>query len=297
MKIRSIIFPAFVFVFWFGQVNSQIRDELISNLQILSSEEMGGRLPGTKGHLKAREFIITRYKQIGLTPFGGEFDQEFSFQAGDLKLIGHNILGSVMGKTDKVMVISAHYDHLGKRNGNIYFGADDNASGVAALLYIAQYFKQHQPNHTLIFAAFDAEELGLQGARYFVSTLKPESVALNINMDMISRNDKNEIYVSGATHYPQLKPVLNRVNEQNNTVTLKQGHDRKNTGPEDWTYQSDHGEFHKEGIPFVYFGVEDHSDYHRHTDTFDKIDTAFYYDVVKMILDFTKEIDLQTIEK
>lgn len=258
---------------------------------------MGGRYPGTAGHKRAREYISAQYRQLGLQPLTDSFDQKFQFQSGRERLTGHNLIGMIKGASDRIIVISAHYDHLGKRNGRIYFGADDNASGVAALLYIAQYFKLHQPKHTLVFAAFDAEEFGLQGARYFVSTLKPESIALNINMDMISRNDKNEIYVSGATHYPQLKPVLNKVNDQNKGLTLKQGHDKKNTGSEDWTYQSDHGEFHKEGIPFVYFGVEDHSDYHRHTDTFEKIDTSFYYDVVKLVLDFTKEIDLQTIEQ
>ena len=297
MKIHANIFLVIALVFCFNQVKAQTKEELISSLQLLSSQEMGGRYPGTVGHKRAREYIMAQYRQFGLQPVTDSFDQKFQFQSGRERLTGHNLIGRIKGESDRIIVISAHYDHLGKRNGKIYFGADDNASGVAALLYIAQYFKLHQPKHTLVFAAFDAEESGLQGARYFVSSLKPESVALNINMDMISRNDKNEIYVSGATHYPQLKPVLNRVNEQNNGVALKQGHDKRNTGPEDWTYQSDHGEFHKAGIPFVYFGVEDHKDYHRHTDMFDKIDTSFYYSVVKLILDFTIEIDHQTIEK
>ena len=278
-------------------MKAQTRKELISHLKILSSEEMSGRHPGTSGHKRAREYIVKQYEEIGLLPFTESFDQKFELQSERERLTGHNLIGKIKGVSERTIVISAHYDHLGKRNGKIYFGADDNASGVAALLHIAEYFKQHQPNHTLIFAAFDAEELGLQGAKAFVSTLKPISVELNINMDMISHNNKNEIYVSGSTHYPQLKSVINKVDELNKTVSLKQGHDRKNTGSEDWTYQSDHGEFHQVGIPFAYFGVEDHVDYHKPSDTFDKIDTAFYCDVVKIILDFTKEIDLQTIEK
>ena len=175
-----------------------------------------------------------------------------------------------------------------------YFGADDNASGVAALFYVADYFKKNKPNYTLIFAAFDCEENGIKGAQYFVANLNEQGVILNINMDMISRSVSKEIYACGTRYTHELKPILQTINDSTPNVHLNFGHDGLKIGEQDWTYSSDHGPFHKKGIPFIYFGVEDHPDYHRPTDSFDKVDTEFYSNVVDMILGFVKKMDDKT---
>jgi Zn-dependent M28 family amino/carboxypeptidase len=179
----------------------------------------------------------------------------------------------------------------------IYPGADDNASGVAALLAIARYVRQHPLRHRVILAAFDAEEFDLRGAKAFLAVppVPIAAMALNVNFDMVSRNDRGEIYAAGTYHSPSLKPIVEEV-QRRTPVKILFGHDRPQSSradPDDWTPQSDHGEFHKAGVPFLYFGVEDHPDYHRPTDTADKIDPKFFGDVVDMLLDFVVTADRQ----
>jgi len=150
----------------------------------------------------------------------------------------------------------------------------------------------------MVFAALDAEEEGgsrENGARTLVETLSPGAVALNVNLDMVSRSAVNEIYAAGTYHTPRLKPILEEV-QRRAPVKLLFGHDRPMPGAggqDDWTLQSDHGEFHKAGVPFVYFGVEDHADYHKPSDTPDKIDPRFFGDAVDMILDAILSLDLR----
>jgi Zn-dependent M28 family amino/carboxypeptidase len=281
-----------IFLFSVLETMSQNKAQLIKDLKILSSEEMEGRKPGTKGHKIAQKYIIQRFDESGVVPYYKNYSDPFEINnAKEKGVLGENIIGKINGRSDKVIVISAHYDHLGIRDGKIYFGADDNASGVAALFCVADYFNRNKPNHTLIFAAFDGEETGLEGAQHFVANLNDQQVILNINMDMISRSDSKEIYACGTRYRSDLKSILQTVNNSNLKVNLKLGHDGLKVGEQDWTYNSDHGPFHKKGISFIYFGVEDHPDYHRNSDTFDKIDTEFYSNVVAMILDFVKEMD------
>ena len=135
----------------------------------------------------------------------------------------------------------------------------------------------------------------LQGGQAFL--VKPpvprERIALNVNLDMVSRNDKREIFIAGTYHYPELKPVLEEV-VRRAPVTVLFGHDKPVAvagGVEDWTSQSDHGPFHDAKIPFVYFGVEDHADYHKPTDTADKINRGFFVDVAETILDSLLALD------
>ncbi|MCP9290742.1 M20/M25/M40 family metallo-hydrolase [Gracilimonas sediminicola] len=258
-------------------------EQLIEDLRVISSDEMEGRRAGTEGNRKAREYLVQRFEEEGAQPFQNSFTHEFTFtnRSGE-EMTGVNVIGQIKGKTDSVMVITAHYDHLGIRDSLIYNGADDDASGTAALLAYIDYFSQTQPNHTLVFAAFDAEEMGLQGARAFVEdSVFLEKVKLNINLDMIAQNDSNEIYAVGTFHYPELKPVLENV--ETGEINLLFGHDNPDSGLDDWTYASDHGPFHQKGVPFVYFGVADHEHYHRHTDDFETIPQEFYKSTVRMI--------------
>lgn len=269
---------------------------LIKDIKYLSSDGLNGRETGTEGSASARAYIITRFKESGVKPFNGNYLQKFSFsnRKKTRKINGVNIVGFMKGKSkpNKYIIITAHYDHLGVKRGKIYNGADDNASGTAALFGVGKYFKKHNPEHSLIFAAFDAEEKGLRGARHFVANLpvKKEDILLNINMDMISRNDKNELYVVGTMHYPYLKKYIKPI-QKRAKIKLKFGHEDPKLGRDDWTFSSDHGAFHRKKIPFLYFGVEDHKDYHKPTDIFENIQPKFYVNAVETIVMAIKEID------
>lgn len=255
-------------------------DKALDDIRILSADDMQGRAPGTPGSEKARAYILSRFAQIGLTPVGERFEQPFSFTKRDGSTTqGVNLVARIKGTSGgKAMVVSAHYDHLGVRNGEIYNGADDNASGVAGLLATAEAFKAKPPKHDVIFAVVDAEESGLRGARAFVATppVALQTVALNVNFDMLSKNPKNELYVSGTAPFPYLKPILVKV-ATTAPVTLKLGHDTDADGKENnWTNQSDHYAFGEKGVPWVYFGVEDHPEYHKPTDDFATVPQDFF---------------------
>jgi Zn-dependent M28 family amino/carboxypeptidase len=189
------------------------------------------------------------------------------------------------------MIVTAHYDHLGVRDGATYHGADDNASGVSVLLALARQCRESPWTHDAVLVAFDAEEQGLQGAKAFVAAppISKERIGININMDMVARGDKGELHVAGTHHRPALKPILQPVAARA-PIKLLFGHD-SGGGHEDWTAQSDHGAFHAAGIPFIYFGVEDHPDYHKPTDTADKIDATFFYRAATTILDAVTALD------
>lgn len=270
--------------------------KLIEDVRLLSADDMEGRATDQRGIAKARDYIRKRFNEVNLNPIGSGFEQKLRMsQLGNPHYFDVvNFVGLVRGKKhpDKYIVITAHYDHLGVSKGVIFNGADDNASGTAALFAIASYFKKDQPDHSLIFAAFDAEERGLTGSRHFVRNLPvaKESIILNVNMDMISRNDKGELYAAGTFSYPHLKPILEKV-QAKATVKLLLGHDDPKLGIGDWTDQSDHGAFHAAKIPFIYFGVEDHKDYHRSTDDFANIQPEFYVRAVETIIEAVKELD------
>lgn len=270
-------------------------ETLLKDLEVLAADAMEGRGVGTPGGARAREYVAKRFAESGIRPFGASFLQPFEFaNAAGERLTGANVVGFVEGAKfkDRYIVVSAHYDHVGVRRGEIYNGADDNASGTAALFALAAYFKKNRPAHSIVFAAFDSEESGLRGARAFVKEppVALAAIALNVNMDMISRSAKNELYAAGTFHHPQLKPALEAA-ARDSKIKLLLGHDRPELGRDDWTTQSDHAAFHAAKIPFVYFGVEDHPDYHRPTDDFERIDREFYVRAVETVLAAVKSFD------
>jgi Zn-dependent M28 family amino/carboxypeptidase len=254
--------------------------QLLEDVRILSADDMAGRLVDTPGSAKARAYIVERLRTIGVEPLGAAFEQPFTAERREGPYTGTNLIARVRGtgKSDRVLVIGAHYDHLGTRDGHVFNGADDNASGVAALLAIAQALVRERPEHDVILAFWAAEERGLQGAKAFVA--KPpvplSRIAMNLNLDMVARGDKGELWLAGASHSPFLKPRFERLVKAA-PVTLKLGHDAPPwTGSDDWTNGSDHRVFYEAGIPFAYFGVEDHPDYHKATDDFDRIPQDFF---------------------
>ncbi|HEX8921370.1 MAG TPA: M28 family peptidase, partial [Pyrinomonadaceae bacterium] len=173
---------------------------LLRDVETLSADAMEGRKVGTPGGAKAREYVLERFKQAGLKSFGDSYLQSFEVVSDGEQVRGMNVVGYIKGKSNsnRYVVVTAHYDHLGIRDNQLYNGADDNASGVSALFALATYFQQHRPANSMIFVAFDAEETGLSGSKKFVAEtpVKKESIAININLDMISHNDRNELYLS-----------------------------------------------------------------------------------------------------
>jgi hypothetical protein len=267
-------------------------DQLLHDLSVLAHDSMEGRRTGSPGNERARRFILDRLDEMNLpAPSGGRM-QEFHFtnQRDGRDYRGVNLMAMVEGtrSPEEVLVLTAHYDHLGVVDDEIFNGADDNASGTAALLSLAQYFLANPAEHSILFAFMDAEEMGLQGARAFIGDppLPLDRVIMNVNLDMVSRNEHDELYAVGTYHYPFLVDLVDEV-ASDAPVELLRGHDSPDLPPgEDWTMASDHGPFHEAGIPFVYFGVEDHPGYHHPSDTFDAITPDFFLRAVETILDF-----------
>ncbi len=179
-----------VFIQVFSQnISSQ---EVKKHLYTLADDDMEGRKAGTPGIEKAAQYIEGEFKNIGLTFFDGATSYRQNFQKKGLELF--NVIGVLEGKSkkDEFVVISAHYDHLGvkknKKGDTIYNGANDDASGVTAVLALAKYFKEKGDNErTIIFIAFTAEEMGLVGSNYFGTTVNPGSIVAGINIEMIGK--------------------------------------------------------------------------------------------------------------
>ncbi len=272
-------------------------EELLRDLEILAHDSMEGRRPGTPGIERARSFILETLDERGVAPLHGERFQSFEFQnrRDGQNYVGHNLLGWIPGTDhpDSYLVLTAHYDHLGVVNGDIYNGADDNASGVAALLAAARHFTANPPAHSVVLAFLDAEEMGLQGARAFVNeaVVPLDRIVMNVNLDMVSRSEVGEIYAAGTYHYPFLLPLVEEVAEAPR-ITVLTGHDSPDLPPgQDWTMASDHAPFHQQGIPFIYFGVEDHPGYHDPSDTFENITPAFFVESTRSIIHFVTLAD------
>jgi Zn-dependent M28 family amino/carboxypeptidase len=255
-------------------------NQLYEDVRILAADDMAGRLVGTAGSASARTYLSERLRAIGVEPVLAGFEQPFEAEHKGEVLKGTNLIGRIRGSgtSDRVLLIGAHYDHFGVRDGKVLNGADDNASGVAVLLSIAEHFARERPVHDIVFALWDAEEQGFYGSTAFVKAppVTLSRIAMNLNLDMMSRNDRNELWLAGAYHSPFLRARFEAIVAQA-PVSLKLGHD----GPpwkdtDDWTGGSDHFVFHQQGIPFAYFGVEDYPDYHKPTDDFAAIPKGFF---------------------
>lgn len=265
---------------------------LMHHLSVLAHDSMEGRGAGTEGAARARTYLIGALAESGAEPIDGGFEAPFALSGGRT---GVNLVGRVPGvgaPSDGVIVLSAHYDHEGIRGGQIYNGADDNASGVATVLEIARVLGELPLRHPVVIALFDAEESGLLGAEAFLTDppVSRSEIALNVNLDMVSRTN-GLLWAAGASHRPALRPPLEAA-ASGTPTELRLGHDRPGA-PEgaDWTSQSDHGPFHERDIPFVYFGVEDHPDYHRPTDDVERVDPGEFVDAARTILIALRALD------
>jgi len=271
-------------------------EQLLQDVEYLASDELEGRRTGTEGSRMAQNYIEERFESLGLMTFGDSYRHLFDFtnpRTEEEFTDAVNLIGYIEGSEnpERFIVITAHYDHLGVQDGEIYNGADDNASGTGGLMAHARYFSENHPKNSLIFIAFDAEEQGLSGARHFVDNpvVPLYQIVMNVNMDMISTNFEDELYAVGTYHYPFLKPMIEE-STADAEIDVLFGFD-SDEWEQDWTMSSDHGPFHQKGIPFVYFGVEDHEHYHAPSDTFENINPEFYVSAVETIIGVVEDLD------
>ncbi|MCC7008447.1 MAG: M28 family peptidase [Acidobacteria bacterium] len=271
---------------------------LLRDLQVLSSDDMEGRLMGSAGNAKARAYLASRLQAAGLRPIGGTYEHPFVVPArgpGRPPAQGVNLVGMIDGTRQprRYVVVSAHYDHVGVRGGQVFNGADDNASGAAALIAVTEYFRAHPPLNALLVVAFDGEESGLLGSRAFVRAPPVDrgAILIDINADMLGRDPNDELFVVGAARQPFLRPHIERV-AVTAPVRLRMGHeDPTGRTSDDWTEDSDQFAFLEAGIPAIYVGVEDEPFHHQPADDFETIDHGFYVRAVETLIALVEEFD------
>jgi Zn-dependent M28 family amino/carboxypeptidase len=273
---------------------------LLHDLQMLAADDMQGREVDTPGGQRARAYVIDRFRESGVKPFD-TYEEPFTFTGGGRRGAapaerhGVNVAGHIDGTSGsaRYVVVSAHYDHIGTRAGQVFNGADDNASGTAALFAIAKYFSAHRPLHALLIVAFDGEESGLRGSQAFVAhpPVDAASMVVDVNLDMIGRDPDDKLFAVGTFLNPFLKPYLARVAAAA-PVKLLFGHDDPSQRDvEDWTKDSDHYTFQRANIPAVYLGVEDFAQHHKATDDFETMTFDFYIRATETAIQVIKEFD------
>jgi len=259
--------------------------QLLEDVRILASDEMAGRDTGSAGGEMARNYIVGRLEALGVAPPAMGRLQPWEgtgrTRAGPKTYNGVNVIGVIPGTrvTDRYIVVTAHYDHVGTNDGQIFNGADDNASGVATMLALAAELKRQAPEHSVIIVALDGEERGLLGAKHFVEAppVPLTSIAMNLNFDMTARAETDgKLWVTGTYQNPQFRPILEGI-PADGSVALAFGKDTpQDTGEDNWVEASDHGAFYRAQVPFLYLGVNYHPDYHRPSDDFERITPAVF---------------------
>lgn len=267
--------------------------ELKEHLYIFASDEFEGRDTGEPGQKKAAEYLKEQYKKMKIpSPYGGDdYYQEIpdTYFRGGIKS-SENVLAYIKGteKPDEIVVLSAHYDHVGiDYNGNVFNGADDDGSGTVSLLEIAQAFKKakkdgHGPKRSILFLHVTGEEKGLYGSRFYTENpvFPLENTVTDLNIDMIGRVDKahqgegksNYIYLIGSDRLStDLHNLSEEVNAKYTKLDLDYTYNAKND-PNRFYFRSDHYNFAKHDIPIIFYFNGVHEDYHKITDTPDKID-------------------------
>ncbi len=275
-------------------ITSITADDLKTYLTVVASDEMEGRDTGTPGQKKAGRYLIEQYRKNDIPFPKGASDYYQPIPAAYLNAKynenltdSENIWAFIEGseKPDEIVVISAHYDHVGVKNGEVYNGADDDGSGTVALVEIAKAFEKakkdgHGPKRSILILHMTGEEHGLHGSRYYSENpLFPlKNTVTDINIDMIGRRDElhpntnNYIYLIGSDY---LSSDLYTICEDANKKFVHLDLDYKyndRSDPNRFYYRSDHYNFAKNGIPSVFLFNGTHADYHQATDEVSKIE-------------------------
>jgi len=257
-------------------VASITRDELKGHVDVLADDTFEGREAGSRGGRAAGNYLLKEYERLGLKPAGDGGSYVQSFGAASRNVLGL-IEGSDPQLKEQVVLLGAHYDHVGYGRSNnsygplgyIHNGADDNASGVAGLLEIADALNNlpQAPRRSILLACWDGEEAGLLGSRHWIGrpTIPLSRVAITINMDMIGRMQNDRLEVLGSRTAQGLRRVVSQANDEA-TTTLDFT----------WSFKadSDHWPFYERRIPFLMFHTGLHGDYHRPSDDPQRINQA-----------------------
>lgn len=281
--------------------------QLKKHVSTLASDKMEGRLTGSKGEQKAAKYLSSELKKYGLKPYEGKsYLQKFNYKvrlnphdsASTKDWHGTNVIGVLDNGAKNTIVIGAHYDHLGRNEhhhstkvnseGEIHNGADDNASGTAALLELARMYATNNTKEKVnyVFAFFSGEEDGLIGSKHMAESLKSKfpNVLTMINMDMIGRLSKDKaLVIGGVGSSPDFSPIIDKTKPAGFTITI----DSSGVGP------SDHTSFYLKDIPVLFFFTGTHMDYHKPSDDEEKIN---YYGL-RAITGFAARVANQIADK
>ncbi|MBT8291227.1 MAG: DUF4910 domain-containing protein [Muriicola sp.] len=280
---------------------------LRDDVSFLASDSLKGRETGTANELMAAGYLAERMENLGISPAGkaDTYFQTFTFkpkkdphqeiqyvEASDSTITGTNVIGFIDNKAENTIILGAHYDHLGmggqgslhRGEAAIHNGADDNASGVAVLLQLAQKLKKSElKGNNYLIMAFSGEEIGLLGSNYFAKnpTVDLEDVNYMINMDMVGRlRDSKVLSVSGTGTAPIWPQVLNSTNQDFELVLKESG-----VGP------SDHTSFYLQDIPVLHFFTGQHEDYHKPTDDAEKLNYEGMEKITSYIMEVITELN------
>ena len=304
------LIPFFTLLFLLGNtsLNAQLNRDVMqikTDVVYLASDYCEGRETGTRGETIAAEYIAHRFREIGLIPKGGEgsWFQEFPFKElvnphstnpKDAKEgMGKNVVAFLNKGSDKTIVIGAHYDHLGMGGSGsldagepaIHNGADDNASGIAALLKIAKYVAtvDYPFQNNFLFIAFSGEEKGLFGSKYYAEnpTIDIKSVNFMFNMDMVGMlNKEKSLAVYGTGTSPIWKEIIEATPNDFKITTAESG-----VGP------SDHTSFYLKNIPVLHFFSGQHKHYHKPTDDSDKVNFGGIAEISNYMIELIIRLD------
>ncbi len=280
--------------------------DVLQNIQVdviyLASDFLQGRETGTTGEERAAQYLVTRFQEAGLSPKGdnGSWFQSFEFNyntnphaANGESRTGKNVVGYLDNQAAQTIVIGAHYDHLGMGTFSsrqpeanaIHNGADDNASGVAGMIRLAQYLKNAPAkNNNYLFIGFSGEEMGLHGSKHFVDNPTVDLTTVNymLNMDMIGKLNADKVLViNGAGTSPVWKEVLPEIEVDGIKIETNDS----GVGP------SDHTSFYLKDLPVLHFFTGAHDDYHKPSDDSEDVNFEGIKSVTDFMIALIKELD------
>jgi len=282
--------------------------ELLKHFKTLSSTDLQGRKTQTIGSVRTQQYLMSALSKANILPFNGSYQHKFSFDKFSETVTGINIIGFIpcsISICEHNIILSAHYDHLGQpTNSRTYYGADDNASGTAALLSIAERLSVEPLHYNVLVLFTDAEEMNLKGAKSFISSnpMTIDNALININMDMLAgaEDTKTLHYISRGIEAllgDKRKELTQLIRQQ--PIKVEKNFRGEASGSRlskrMWIEASDHGAFNRKNIPFIYFGVGIHKNYHTVNDTYENANKIMLIGATKTVYDVIKFMDNEII--
>lgn len=301
--LSLLVLTLIQFSYSIAQESADPLQDLRVDVVYLASDYLQGRATGSEGELLAAQYVAKRFEECGLKPkgFANRWFQPFNYTfrpnphaEEGIEGVGRNVVGYLDNGAATTVIIGAHYDHIGlgdfssldaSAKGEVHNGADDNASGVAALFYLAKYLKQSwAKNNNYLFIAFSGEEMGLVGSKYFVNhpTIDLSTVNYMFNMDMVGRlNEEKSLVINGVGTSPVWKTILPQIQVAGiKTITSESG-----------IGASDHSVFYLKDLPVLHFFTGAHNDYHRPSDDANKLNFQGIEEVSRYMIAIIEKLD------